>query len=264
MTPFTEQDSSHNHLEKQSISELLQGLNEEDKTVPIIVQKAIPQIDKAISAAEKQLKNNGRLFYIGAGTSGRLAITDASECPPTFGVPQNLVIAIIAGGDSAIRKAVEFAEDNTEQGWLDLLHYQINTNDFLIGISASGKTPYTVSALKNARENNIPTACITNNYNTLLANVSDYPIELETGAEFLTGSTRLKAGTSQKLVLNMITTTLMIRLGKVLGNKMIDMQLTNEKLIDRATRYLCDMKNIDYQRAKELLLAKGSLRKALE
>ncbi len=264
MHKITEQDSPYRHLERRSIGELLRIINKEDKTVPYAVEKAIPQIERLCHAAYRQLEQGGRLFYIGSGTSGRLGIVDASECPPTFGVPHGLVVGIIAGGDKAIRKAKEFAEDDPLQGWKDLQQHQISPNDFVIGISASGTTPYTVGALQHAQQHGIPTGCITCNHNTPLAQFANYPIEVIVGPEVLTGSTRMKAGTAQKLILNMISTTLMIKLGRVLDNKMVDMQLANQKLIDRATRYLVRFTKMDYESAKQLLLTQGSLRKALQ
>ncbi|GAB4132156.1 MAG: N-acetylmuramic acid 6-phosphate etherase [Raineya sp.] len=261
---FTESSSKYDNLEKKSILEILEGINAEDKTVPFAVEKAIPQIEKLVQEIVSRMKLGGRLFYIGAGTSGRLGIVDASECPPTFGVPQDWVIGIIAGGDSAIRKAVEFAEDDTQQAWKDLQAYQINSLDVLVGIAASGKTPYVVGGLQKAQENGIFTACITCNPNTAVAKFSDIAIEVIVGAEFVTGSTRMKAGTAQKLVLNMISTATMIQLGRVKGNKMVDMQLANNKLIERATKILVQELSISEQEAKALLEKYGNVRKAIE
>lgn len=263
-TKTTEQDSNYNSLEKMSISELLININNEDKTVPLAVERAIPQIETLVSVIVEKLKIGGRLFYIGAGTSGRLGILDASECPPTFGVSHDKVIGIIAGGDSAIRKAVEFAEDSTEQAWKDLKKHQINSNDIVIGIAASGTTPYVVSGLEKCNKKNISTGCITCNKNSPLSNTALFPIEVIVGPEFVTGSSRMKAGTAQKLVLNMISTTLMIQLGKVKGNKMVDMQLSNNKLVDRGTNMLMQELNINYEEANILLDKFGSVRLAIE
>ncbi|MDP3557629.1 MAG: N-acetylmuramic acid 6-phosphate etherase [Bacteroidota bacterium] len=261
----TEADSFYNHLEQMSITELLTNINTEDKTVPLAIEKAIPQIEKLIKETVEKLKTGGRLFYIGAGTSGRLGIVDASECPPTFGIDHGIVIGLIAGGDEAIRKAVEFAEDDLQQGWLDLKQQNVSNKDVVIGIAASGSTPYVIGALKKCNEENILTGCITCNSGSEMAIVSKLPIEVIVGPEFVTGSTRMKSGTAQKLVLNMISTSVMIKLGRVKGNKMVDMQLSNNKLIDRGTKML--MKNTgleDYEEAKNLLLKHGSVRKATE
>ncbi len=238
-TKTTELDSNYNHLEKMSSSELLTYINNEDKTVAFAVEKAIPQIELLSKIIVKKLTNGGRLFYIGAGTSGRLGILDASECPPTFGVSHELVNGLIAGGDTAIRKAVEFAEDSKTQGWKDLLDQQISTKDVVLGIAASGTTPYVISALEMCNKNEIITGCITCNKNSPLSTTALYPIETVVGPEFVTGSSRMKAGTAQKMVLNMISTTTMILLGKVKGNKMIDMQLSNDKLVKRGIMMLC-------------------------
>lgn len=249
----TELDSNYTHLEKMSISELMVNINTEDKTVPRAVEKSVPQIGKLIEATVHQLKKGGRLFYIGAGTSGRLGILDASECPPTFGVPHDLVIGIIAGGDTAIRKAVEFAEDSTTLGWKDLKSYNINQDDVVIGIAASGTTPYVISALKECNKNNITTGCITCNFNSPLSLAAKFPVEVIVGPEFVTGSSRMKAGTAQKLVLNMISTITMIQLGHVRGNKMIDMQLTNNKLVDRGVKMIMNELGVTEIEAKMLL-----------
>lgn len=249
----TEQDSNYNNLENMSINEIIHSINKEDKTVPIAVENALPQIEALIDQIVNKLKENGRLFYIGAGTSGRLGILDASECPPTFGVAQELVIGLIAGGDTAIRKAVENAEDSTTQGWLDLLDYNISENDVVIGIAASGTTPYVISALEKCNKHNIVTGCITCNQGSPLALTSQFPIEVIVGPEFLTGSSRMKAGTAQKLVLNMITTTSMIQLGKVKGNKMVDMQLSNDKLVNRAVNMIMSELHISEAEASVLL-----------
>lgn len=260
----TEQDSNYNHLEKMTVTELLTNINNEDKTVPLAIEKAIPQIEKLTEQIVIKLKNGGRLFYIGAGTSGRLGILDASECPPTFGVSHELVIGLIAGGDSAIRKAVEFAEDSTTQGWEDLKAYNISIKDVVIGIAASGTTPYVISALEKCNTNNIITGCITSNHNSPLSNVSNYPIEVIVGPEFLTGSSRMKAGTAQKLVLNMISTTTMIKLGRVKGNKMIDMQLSNNKLVNRGTQMIMNELNISFDEAEQLLKTYKNVRSAIK
>ena len=261
----TETESYYNNLEEMSVNQLLQNMNKEDKTVPAIVAGAIPQIEKIVNQVVKKMKSGGRLFYIGAGTSGRLGIVDASECPPTYGIEQGKVIGLIAGGDAAIRKAVEFAEDDLNQGWKDLKKYKINKRDFVIGIAASGSTPYVVGALMQCKKNKILTGCIVCNKKSKVAEVSDFPIELIVGPEFVTGSTRMKSGTAQKLALNMISTSVMIKLGRVKGNKMVDMQLSNNKLVDRGTKML--MKNTglkNYETAKKLLLKHGSVRKATE
>jgi len=260
---ITEQNSSYKQLEKMSTSMLLKNINKEDKTVAIAVEKILPEIKKTVDAAYLQLQKGGRLFYIGAGTSGRLGIVDASECPPTFGVPHGLFIGIIAGGDKAIRKAVEFAEDDLNQGWKDLKEHKISKKDFVIGIAASGSTPYVVGALMQANKNNVPTACIVCNKNSLLAINSNFPIEIIVGPEFVTGSTRMKSGTAQKLVLNMISTSLMIKLGRVKGNKMIDMQLSNNKLIHRGTKMLMEELKINESKANKLLLQYGNVRNAI-
>lgn len=247
-----------------SVHDLLANINREDKSVPLAVEKAIPVIEKFIEVLVEKMKAGGRLFYIGAGTSGRLGIVDASEVPPTYGMPHGKVIGIIAGGDSAIRKAVEHAEDDPVQAWKDLLAYDINRNDVLVGIAASGRTPYVVGGLRDARVNGLTTACVTCNTNTEVAKHADFPIEVVVGPEFVTGSTRMKAGTAQKLVLNMITTTTMIKLGRVKGNKMVDMQLTNNKLIDRGARMIMDALGVSHEEAGQLLREFGSVRKAID
>jgi N-acetylmuramic acid 6-phosphate etherase len=261
---ITEQASNHNHLEKMSVKELLTNINKEDQTVALAVEKTIPKIEILVSEIVKKLQNNGRLFYIGAGTSGRLGILDASECPPTFGVEDDLVIGLIAGGDKAIRTAVENAEDSTTQGWKDLQKFNISNNDVLIGIAASGTTPYVISTLEIANKNNIITGCITMNEGSPLALTAKHPIVAVVGPEFVTGSSRMKAGTAQKMILNMITTSTMILLGKVKGNKMVDMQLTNDKLVIRGTKMIMDALNINAQIAKELLIKHGSVRNAID
>ena len=260
----TEEDSNYNHLEKMTVIELLTNINNEDKSVPLAVEKAIPQIEKLTQQIVLKLKNGGRLFYIGAGTSGRLGILDASECPPTFGVSHDLVIGLIAGGDSAIRKAVEFAEDSTTQGWKDLECYNISSKDVVIGIAASGTTPYVISALEKCNSNDIITGCITCNHNSPLSNTAQYPIEIIVGPEFLTGSSRMKAGTAQKLVLNMISTAVMIKLDRVKGNKMVDMQLSNEKLVNRGTQMIMNELNINFTEAEHLLKKYKSVRIAIK
>jgi N-acetylmuramic acid 6-phosphate etherase len=247
-----------------SVAELLHHINHEDKTVPLAVEKALPDIENLVEALVDKMNDGGRLFYIGAGTSGRLGILDASECPPTFGVPDSWVIGIISGGDMAIRKAVEFAEDDPTQAWKDLKRYFINEKDVVIGIAASGTTPYVVGGLRECRQHGITTACITSNPNSPLAAEADYPIEVITGPEFVTGSTRMKAGTAQKLVLNMISTSAMIRLGRVMDNKMVDMQLSNAKLLERGVKILMNALQLDYPAAEALLLEHGSVRKAIE
>jgi N-acetylmuramic acid 6-phosphate etherase len=261
----TEEDSYYNDLEKMSVSDLLLNMNKEDKTVPLAVEKAIPQIEPLVKVIAEKLKSGGRLFYVGAGTSGRLGIVDASECPPTYGIEYGVVIGLIAGGDEAIRKAVEFAEDDLKQGWIDLNNYKISEKDVVVGIAASGSTPYVIGALKACNQRNIITGCITCNPNSELAREARFPIEVIVGAEFVTGSTRMKSGTAQKLVLNMISTSVMIKLGRVKGNKMVDMQLSNNKLVDRGTKMV--MKNTgikNYEDARDLLLKSGSVRKATE
>ncbi|OFY97075.1 MAG: N-acetylmuramic acid 6-phosphate etherase [Bacteroidetes bacterium RIFCSPLOWO2_12_FULL_31_6] len=260
----TEAESNHHNLENKSVEELLTGINNEDKTVPFAVEKVIPNITMLVEEIVKKLKNGGRLFYMGAGTSGRLGIVDASECPPTFGVEHGLVLGLIAGGDAAIRKAVEFAEDDKNQGWKDLQEYKINNNDVVIGIAASGSTPYVIGALEKCNENGILTGCITCNKGSKLAAVSKFPIEVVVGPEFVTGSTRMKSGTAQKLVLNMISTSVMIKLGRVKGNRMVDMQLSNDKLVDRGTQMIMNELQIDYQTAYKMLLEFGSVRKAVD
>ncbi|MCG8752569.1 N-acetylmuramic acid 6-phosphate etherase [Tenacibaculum finnmarkense] len=262
-TKTTEQNSKYNNLEKMSISEVLSNINNEDKTVPLAVEKALPQIEKLTEQIVLKLQQGGRLFYIGAGTSGRLGILDASECPPTFGVGHNLVVGLIAGGDIAIRKAVENAEDATKQGWADLQNKQITANDVVVGIAASGTTPYVISALEKCNENQIITGCITCNKNSPLALTAQFPVEVVVGAEFLTGSSRMKAGTAQKLVLNMLSTASMIQLGKVKGNKMVDMQLSNKKLVERAKKMLIAELHINNNLAAVLLEKYGNVRNAI-
>ncbi len=263
MQKITESASPYRHLEQKSSEQLLYWINDEDRKVPELIRPLIPRIAGLVDKITDRILAGGRLFYIGAGTSGRLGIVDASECPPTFGVPHGLVIGLIAGGDGAIRKAVEFAEDDPEQGWKDLQKHNINFRDSIIGIAASGTTPYVVGALKHAREEGILTACISNNPDTPLAAVSDISIEIITGPEFITGSTRMKAGTSQKLILNMISTALMVRLGRVEDNKMVDMQLSNRKLLERGIRMVAEALETDKDKAKALLESHGSVRQAI-
>jgi len=260
----TESSSNYDNLEHMSVNELLTNMNREDKTVPYAIERAIPQIEKLIDAVISKMENGGRLFYIGAGTSGRLGIVDASECPPTYGVPHGLVIGIIAGGDSAIRKAVEFAEDSETQGWKDLEEHDISEKDIVIGISASGTAPYVIGALKECQANSVATGCISCNKNSPMAEASDFPIEVVVGPEFVTGSTRMKAGTAQKLALNMITTTTMVKLGRVKGNKMVDMQLSNNKLVDRGVRMIMEETGTERSTAEQLLNKHGSVRKAVD
>jgi N-acetylmuramic acid 6-phosphate etherase len=264
MNKTTESDSYYDSLEKMSIRDLLTNINKEDKTVAQRVVEQIPQIEKLVETIVPKMKNGGRLFYIGAGTSGRLGIVDASECPPTFGVEHGLVVGLMAGGDKAIRKAVEFAEDDKQLGWQDLQNERIDENDVVIGIAASGTTPYVIGALGNAQKNQITTACIVCNKQSPLSKVADIPIEVVVGPEFVTGSTRMKSGTAQKLVLNMISTAVMIKLGKVKGNKMVDMQLSNNKLVDRGAKMIMQEFGVSYQKAEQLLSEYGSVRKAVE
>jgi len=260
----TESTSHYHHLEKMSTKELLSNINTEDAKVHLAVAQVIPQIEKLVDVIADKMLAGGRLFYMGAGTSGRLGIVDASECPPTFGVPQGLVIGIIAGGDGAVRKAVEFAEDDKEQGWKDLQTHNIHSNDVVIGIAASGRTPYVAGTLEECRKHQIVTGCITCNSGSNVAKHADHAIEIITGAEFVTGSTRMKAGTAQKLVLNMISTAVMIKIGRVHDNKMVHMHLSNKKLIDRGTKMVMEATGLDYEASNKLLLEEGSVKKALE
>lgn len=264
MKRITESDSRYDHLEKMDVRKLLANINKEDKTVPHAVQKTIPAIEKLVKAIISKMKNGGRLFYIGAGTSGRLGIVDASECPPTYGVPHGTVVGLIAGGDKAIRKAVEFAEDDTEQGWKDLKTNKISRKDVVIGITASGTTPYVVGAMEKCNKNGIITGGITCNPGSPVATAAKHPIVVAVGPEFVTGSTRMKSGTAQKLVLNMISSAVMIKLGRVRGNKMVDMQLSNSKLVDRGTKMIMRELKLTYPVAKELLLKYGSVRIAIK
>jgi N-acetylmuramic acid 6-phosphate etherase len=263
-TKTTEQSSKYEHLEKMSVQELLSNINQEDKTVPLAVEKALPQIEVLVAEIVTKMKLGGRLFYIGAGTSGRLGVVDASECPPTFGVPFDLVNGIIAGGDKAIRRAVENAEDNATQAWIDLQEQNINENDVVVGIAASGTTPYVIGGLKTCNKNNISTGSISCNAGSPLSQTAKFPIEVIVGPEFVTGSSRMKAGTAQKLVLNMISTATMIQLGKVKGNKMVDMQLSNSKLVDRGVKMIMGEIPVSYEKAAELLAKYGSVRKAVD
>ncbi len=260
----TESSSYYQHLEAMSVRELLTNINKEDNSIPLAVEKVIPVIEKLVNAVVEKMRSGGRLFYIGAGTSGRLGILDASEIPPTYGMALGRVIGIIAGGDQAIRKAVEYAEDDTDQAWKDLQIHHISKQDVLIGIAASGQTPYVIGGLKEAQANGIVTGCITCNANTAVSKHANFAVEVVVGPEFVTGSTRMKAGTAQKLVLNMISTTAMIKLGRVKGNKMVDMQLTNNKLIDRATRMVMDELSVTQEKAEVLLKEFGSVRKVLD
>ncbi|MHA7099182.1 N-acetylmuramic acid 6-phosphate etherase [Roseivirga pacifica] len=260
----TESSSNHDHLEQMSISELLTNINKEDQSVPKAVEKVIPQIEALVKEVVPRMQQGGRLFYIGAGTSGRLGILDASECPPTYGVEHGMVVGLIAGGDTAIRKAVENAEDDENQAWEDLKEHMINHKDTVIGIAASGRTPYVIGGLKKAKENGILTGSITCNPDSAVAWEAEYPIEPIVGPEFVTGSTRMKAGTAQKLVLNMISTSVMIQLGRVKGNRMVDMQLSNKKLVDRGTKMVMEMLQIDYPTAEKLLKEHGSVRKVID
>jgi len=261
---ITESDSTHDHLELWTTEHLLRGINREDQSVPRAVEKAIPQIAPLVECIVDKMRAGGRLFYMGAGTSGRLGIVDASECPPTFGVEHGLVIGLIAGGDRAIRYPVEFAEDNRTQGWLDLQEHSISSNDVVIGIAASGTTPYVIGALEKCREQGISTGCITCNPEAPVTHHADFPIVMVVGPEFVTGSTRMKSGTAQKLVLNMISTSVMIRMGRVKGNKMVDMQLSNKKLVQRGTRMVMAQTGLDEKSAGDLLNQMGSVRKAVE
>ncbi len=260
---ITEAPSSFDDLEKMTVKELLENINKEDQTVYPAVRKVIPQIEKLVHKIIPRMRKGGRLFYIGAGTSGRLGIVDASEIPPTFGVPYNLVIGLIAGGDTAIRKAVESAEDDYDQAWRDLQEHNANSGDVIVGIAASGRTPYVIGGLRRARKEGLLTGCITCNPDSAVAKEAEIPIEAIVGPEFVTGSTRMKSGTAQKLILNMITTSTMIKLGHVKGNKMVDMQLTNQKLVERGTRMIMEELGYDAEKAKDLLLQHGSVRNVI-
>jgi len=260
---ITEQPSHFDHLEQMSVMELLRHINEEDCRVAEVVKRALPQIEALVEAIEPRMKRGGRLFYIGAGTSGRLGVLDASELPPTFGVPETWVMGIIAGGDKALRHAVERAEDISEQGWKDQQAHHPTEDDTVLGIAASGTTPYVVGTIRQARKNGLLTGCITSNPDTPLAQEAEFPIETIVGPEFVTGSSRMKSGTAQKMVLNMISTTLMIRMGRVQGNRMVNMQLTNDKLIERGTRMLQESLGLNYEEARERLLEAGSVSSCL-
>lgn len=261
----TEQSSGYNDLEKMSTLELLKNINREDKRVPDAIERIIPEIEKLVDKIVQRIEQEGgRLFYIGAGTSGRLGVLDASECPPTFGVPDNVIIGVIAGGDIALRKAVENAEDDASRAWEDLKKFDISLNDTVIGIAASGTTPYVIGGVKTARENGLLTGCITNNPDSPLAREVEHPIEIVVGPEFVTGSTRMKSGTAQKLVLNMISTSVMIKLGRVKGNKMVDMQLSNNKLVDRGVRMIMEELEVDRDHASNLLKEYKSVREVLK
>ncbi|MDG5800269.1 N-acetylmuramic acid 6-phosphate etherase [Marinilabiliaceae bacterium ANBcel2] len=261
---ITESPSQFSQLDKMSVNDLINAINQEDAKVHKAVEKVLPTIEKFIVLIVERMKKGGRVFYLGAGTSGRLGVLDASELPPTFGVPENMVIGLIAGGDVALRKAVEKAEDDPLQAWKELQGYNINKNDTVIGIAASGTTPYVIGGVDTARKNGLLTGCITCNPNSKIAKVADFPIEAIVGPEFITGSTRLKAGTAQKMILNMITTTIMIKLGKVKGNKMVNMQLTNQKLIKRGTHMIMEELKISYEDAHDLLIKCGSVKKAID
>lgn len=264
MINTTEKDSNYQNLDKMTVNEILSNINQEDKTVPLAVEKVIPQIEALVDVVVDRMQAGGRLFYIGAGSSGRLGILDASECPPTYGVPFDWVIGLIAGGDSAIRKAVEFAEDDVTQAWADLEEYAVNENDFVLGIAASGTTPYVIGGLEQANQRGIATGCLVCNGDSPIAACAQYPIEVIVGPEFVTGSTRMKAGTAQKLVLNMISTAVMIRLGRVKGNKMVDMQLSNHKLVGRGVRMVMTETGLDEEAATQLIEKFGNVRLAIE
>ena len=261
---ITEQPSLYNDLETKSVRELLEDINAEDRKVALAVQATIPQVEKLVLRIVERMRLGGRIFYVGAGTSGRLGVLDASEIPPTFGMPSSLVIGLIAGGDAALRNPVENAEDDPEKGWEELTAYRVNDKDTVIGIAASGATPYVVGALRKARKNGILTASITSNPGAPVSAEADIPIEMIVGPEFVTGSSRMKSGTGQKMILNMITTTVMIRLGRVKGNRMVDMQLTNHKLTERGTRMVAEALSLDKEQARRLLLLHGSVRKAID
>jgi len=261
---ITEQPSLYDGLDKKSVKEILEDINTEDHKVADAVQKAIPQIEKLVTLIIPRVKKGGRIFYMGAGTSGRLGVLDASEIPPTFGMPPTVVIGLIAGGDTALRNPVENAEDDMSRGWEELLQHHIKSEDTVIGIAASGTTPYVIGAMRTAREHGILTGCITSNPNSPMAAEADVPIEVIVGPEYVTGSSRMKSGTAQKMILNMISTTIMIELGRVKGNKMVNMQLSNQKLIDRGTRMIIEELHLDYEKAKALLLLHGSVKSAIE
>ena len=261
---ITEQPSLYDDLDKKSVKEILEDINTEDHKVADAVQKAIPQIEKLVTLIIPRVKKGGRIFYMGAGTSGRLGVLDASEIPPTFGMPPTVVIGLIAGGDTALRNPVENAEDDMSRGWEELLQHHINSEDTVIGIAASGTTPYVIGAMHTAREHGILTGCITSNPNSPMATEADVPIEVIVGPEYVTGSSRMKSGTAQKMILNMISTTIMIKLGRVQGNKMVNMQLSNQKLIDRGTRMIIEELHLDYEKAEALLLLHGSVKSCIQ
>jgi len=261
---ITEQESNHNDLEKKTVHEILTGINEEDQKVALAVAKTIPDIESLVKGVVERMRRGGRLFYLGAGSSGRLGVLDASEIPPTFGMPNSYVIGLIAGGDEALRNPVEHAEDDDDKGWEDLMEHKLGKDDVLVGIAASGTTPYVIGALRRAREKGILTAAISCNPGSPVAAEAEIKIEPLVGPEYVTGSTRMKSGTAQKMVLNMITTATMIRLGRVKGNRMVNMQLTNQKLVDRGTRIIVDELSLNYEQAENLLLLHGSVRKAIE
>ena len=261
---ITEQPSLYDDLDRKSVKEILEDINTEDHKVADAVQKAIPQIEKLVTLIIPRVKKGGRIFYMGAGTSGRLGVLDASEIPPTFGMPPTVVIGLIAGGDTALRNPVENAEDDMSRGWEELLQHHIKSEDTVIGIAASGTTPYVIGAMRTAREHGILTGCITSNPNSPMATEADVPIEVIVGPEYVTGSSRMKSGTAQKMILNMISTTIMIELGRVQGNKMVNMQLSNQKLIDRGTRMIIEELHLDYEKAEALLLLHGSVKSAIE
>jgi len=261
---ITESPSHFDNLEKMSVEDLLFNINKEDAKVHLAVQKALPQIKELVQRIIRRMSQGGRVFYLGAGTSGRLGVLDASELPPTFGVPDNMVIGLIAGGDVALRKAVESAEDNPNKAWEELCEYKVDELDTVIGIAASGTTPYVIGGIEHARKNGLLTGCITCNPDSQVAKVTEFPIEAIVGPEFVTGSTRLKAGTAQKMILNMITTTIMIKLGRVKGNKMVNMQLTNKKLVERGARMILEELKLPMDEARNLLLQKGSVKKAID
>lgn len=263
-TKISEQSSLYNGLEKKTIREILEEINAEDQKVALAVQQTIPQVEKLVSQIVPRVKQGGRIFYMGAGTSGRLGVLDASEIPPTFGMPNTVVIGLIAGGDTALRNPVENAEDDTTRGWEELLEQGIHSNDTVIGIAASGTTPYVIGAMHAAREHGILTGCITSNPDSPMAQEADIAIEMIVGPEYVTGSSRMKSGTGQKMILNMISTSVMIQLGRVKGNKMVNMQLSNQKLVDRGTRMIIDELHLEYDQAKALLLTHGSVKKAIE
>ena len=261
---ITEQNSLYNDLERKSVRDLLEDINTEDQKVALAVRETIPKIEELVLQIVPRMKQGGRIFYLGAGTSGRLGVLDASEIPPTFGMPSTLIVGLIAGGDTALRNPVENAEDDEERGWQELLEHRVNTKDTVIGIAASGTTPYVIGALRKAREQGILTASISSNPDSPMAMEADIAIEMIVGPEFVTGSSRMKSGTGQKMILNMITTSVMIQLGRVKGNKMVNMQLSNQKLVDRGTRMIVEELGLDYDQAKALLLMHGSVKKAVD